>query len=133
MNRYDKWRNAKLKDVPREAIRFVWTRCVQYGILYVRERRMKMAHTLQKNHRMDLRVKADKKELLNYAASLQNLSLSAFVLASALKEAQAVVTEKAHFSLPAKEWKSFCARLDQPAQSIPKLKKLFSQLSVFNE
>ena len=61
MNRYDKWRNAKLKDVPREAIRFVWTRCVQYGILYVRERRMKMAHTLQKNHRMDLRVKADKK------------------------------------------------------------------------
>lgn len=94
---------------------------------------MKMAHTLQKDERMDLRVKAEQKELLNYAASLQDLSLSAFVMASALKEAQAVVTEKVHFSLPVKGWESFCARLDQPAQSIPKLKKLFSRPSVFDE
>ena len=72
---------------------------------------IKMTHILQKDNRMDLRVKADQKKLLIYAASLQDLSLSAFVIASALKEAQAVVTEKAHFSLPAKEWKSFCARL----------------------
>ncbi len=92
-----------------------------------------MAYTFQKDNRMDLRVKADQKELLIYAASLQDLSLSAFVMASALKEAQAVVTKKTHFSLPAKEWKSFYARLDQPAQSIPKLKKLFSRPSVFDE
>ena len=92
-----------------------------------------MAHTIQKDNRIDLRVKADQKELLNYAASLQDLSLSAFLKASALKEAQEIVTEKVHFSLPAQQWKSFCDRLDQPAKSIAKLKKLFSSPSVFDE
>ncbi|MCG8431860.1 MAG: DUF1778 domain-containing protein [Candidatus Omnitrophica bacterium] len=91
-----------------------------------------MAHTVQKDNRIDLRVKADQKELLNYAASLQDVSLSAFVMASALKEAQEVVTEKVHFSLGARQWKAFCERLDRPAQSIPQLKKLLSKPSVFD-
>ena len=92
-----------------------------------------MPKIVQKDNRIDLRVKADQKELLIYAASLQDLSLSGFIMTSALKEAQEVVTEKMHFSLPAKQWKSFCDRLDQPAKSISKLKQLFSKPSVFDE
>ena len=92
-----------------------------------------MANTIQKDNRIDLRVRTDQKDLLNYAASLHDLSLSAFVMASALKEAQKVITEKVHFSLPAKEWKIFCDRLDRPAKSISKLKKLFSTPGVFDE
>ena len=92
-----------------------------------------MARSIQKDNRIDLRVKADQKKLLNYAASLQDLSLSAFVMASALKEAQGMVTEKAHFSLPAKQWRVFCDRLERPAKTNLKLKKLFLKPSVFDE
>lgn len=91
-----------------------------------------MAHVIQKDNRIDLRVKADQKELLNYAASLQELSLSAFIMASALKEAQEIVTEKVHFTLSPKQWKSFCDELDQPPKTVPKLKKLFSKPDVFD-
>ncbi len=92
-----------------------------------------MAHTTQKDTRIDFRVKSQQKELLNYAASIQNMTLSAFVMESALKEAEEIVSEKIQFSLSQKQWKTFCDQLDQPAKSITKLKKLFSGPSVFNE
>ena len=91
-----------------------------------------MSQTTQKDNRIDLRVKTDQKELLNYAASIQNISLSVFVMTSALKEAEEVVAEKVHFVLPAKQWQTFCARLDRPAMEIAKLKKLFSKPSIFD-
>ena len=86
-----------------------------------------------KNDRIDLRAKTDQKEYLSYAASLANMKLSSFILCSALKSAQEIVTEKINFSLPAKQWNSFCEALDRPAQEVSKLKKLFSKPVVFDE
>lgn len=87
----------------------------------------------QKNDRIDVRVKNSQKNYLIYAATLCDMKLSAFVLDSAIKEAEEVVNQNVHFALPDKQWKSFCAALDKPAREIPKLKKLFAGLNIFDD
>ncbi|QAT17992.1 hypothetical protein BU251_02575 [Candidatus Velamenicoccus archaeovorus] len=87
----------------------------------------------QKNERIDLRIEDSQKDLLVYAASLRHQKLSAFVLASALREAEDLVADKAHFQLPQAQWKAFCIALDRPAKEIPALKKLFQGRSIFHE
>lgn len=87
----------------------------------------------QKNERIDLRIENSQKNLLLYAASIRNEKLSAFVLDSALKEAENLIAEKAHFQLPKTQWKAFCAALDRPAREIPQLKKLFQEKNIFHE
>jgi len=87
----------------------------------------------QKNERLDLRVKDSQKNYLIYAATLRDMKLSAFVLDSAMKEAEEVVNQNVHFKLPEKQWKAFCQALDQPAREIPALKKLFAKPSIFDE
>ena len=87
----------------------------------------------QKNDRIDVRVKSSQKNYLIYAASLRDVKLSVFVLDSAMKEAEEVVNQNVYFALPEKQWKAFCAALDRPAHEIPRLKKLFSKPSIFDE
>ena len=86
-----------------------------------------------KDDRIDLRVKRSQKDFLNYAASMHNMKLSAFVLYGAVKTAEETVAEKIHFSLSKKQWNSFCEALDKPARVIPKLKKLFKEPDIFDE
>jgi len=86
-----------------------------------------------KDDRIYFRVKSSEKDFLNYAAAQRNVDLSVFVRDSAIKEAEEVMAEKVHFSLPDKQWKAFCAALDRPAREIPKLKKLFAKPSIFDE
>lgn len=85
-----------------------------------------MPTATQKDRRIDIRVETKQKSLLNYAASILEMKLSTFVLTSALKEAETVVADTAHFSLPKKQWDAFCSALDRPARAIPQLKRLFS-------
>ncbi len=92
-----------------------------------------MRPLMQKDLRIDFRFQSKQKELLHYAAAAVNMSVPAFIKKSALKEAKEIVSEKIQFVLPNKQWKVFCDRLDQPAQSIPKLKKLFAAPSIFHE
>lgn len=89
--------------------------------------------TNRKEDRIDLRIKETQKSFLIYAATLRDVKLSTFVLESAMKEAEEVVAQNVHFSLPPKQWKAFCTALDQPAREIPKLKKLLKEPSIFNE
>ena len=89
--------------------------------------------TKQKSDRIDVRVKSSQKNYLIYAATLCDMKLSAFVLDSAIKEAEEVVNQNVHFMLPDKQWKAFCVALDKPACEIPKLKKLFSGPKVFDD
>ena len=111
----------------------VWTLCVQYGIFLLSIRREQPMPLSYKDDRIHVRVKKSEKEFLNYAAEQRKVDLSVFVRDSALKEAEEVMAEKVHFSLPDKQWKAFCAALDKPAREIPKLKKLFAKPSIFDE
>lgn len=86
----------------------------------------------QKDKRIDFRIEDSQKDLLVYAAALKNKKLSAFVLDSALKEAEELVAQKTHFQLPERQWKAFCFALDSPAREIKKLKNLFKGTDIFN-
>ncbi len=92
-----------------------------------------MSTKTHKDDRIDLRAKSSQKDFLRYAASLQKMKLSTFVLISALKVAEETVNEKTHFSLSEKQWNSFCKELDKPARKIPKLKRLLSGSGIFND
>ena len=87
---------------------------------------------IQKDTRIDLRVENSQKDFLVYAASLKKVKLSAFVLNSAIKEAEDMVASKTQFTLPEAQWKAFSAALDRPARENPKLKKLFKATNIFH-
>ena len=89
--------------------------------------------TKHKNDRIDVRVKSSQKNYLMHAATLRDVKLSTFMLESAMKEAEEVVNQNVHFALPEKDWKAFCEALDKPAREIPRLKKLFAKLGLFDE
>lgn len=88
--------------------------------------------TIQKDTRIDLRIENSQKDFLVYAAHLKNMKLSAFVLNSAIKEAEDLVANKTQFALPEAKWKAFCTALDRPARQNPKLKKLFKMADIFH-
>lgn len=92
-----------------------------------------MATISQKDNRLDLRIQKAQKNFLLYAAALCGMNLSNFVLSSAFRAAEEIVTEKTHFTLSKKQWHDFCAVLDRPARDISGLRKLFSKPSVFDE
>lgn len=89
--------------------------------------------TVVKNSRIDVRIEDSQKNFLMYAAALSNKKLSAFVLDSALKEAEDLISDKNYFQLSGRQWKVFCSALDRPAKEIPKLKKLFKEPVIFDE
>lgn len=92
-----------------------------------------MSKIIQKDNRIDLRVETTQKDFLAYAASLCKKKLSAFILDSALNDAEEIIADKLHFSLPKEQWNTFCAALDAPAREIPQLKRLFASSQVFDE
>ena len=87
---------------------------------------------IQKDTRIDLRIENSQKDFLIYAANLKNLKLSAFVLNSAIKEAEDLVANKTQFALPEAQWKAFNTALDRPARDNAKLKKLFNAADIFH-
>ena len=89
--------------------------------------------TTQKDTRIDLRIENSQKDFLVYAAGLMKMKLSAFVLNSAIKEAETLVATQTQFALAEGQWKAFSAALDRPAREIPKLKKLFRESSPLDE
>ncbi|MFH0925671.1 MAG: DUF1778 domain-containing protein [bacterium] len=91
-----------------------------------------MSRVSCKDDRLDLRIQKSQKSFLIYAASLCQMKLSNFVLHSAFKMAEEIVTEKAHFALSEEQWGNFCEALDRPARNIPELKKLFAKKTVFD-
>ena len=88
--------------------------------------------TIQKDTRIDLRIENSKKDFLVYAAALRNKKLSAFVIDSALKEAEELVANKVQFPLTDHQWKIFSSALDRPPREIPKLKRLLKGPNVFD-
>lgn len=51
----------------------------------------------------------------------------------AFNDAQNILAEQAHFYLSPKKWEEFIAALDAPPKDLPKLRKLLTEPSVFDE
>jgi uncharacterized protein (DUF1778 family) len=91
----------------------------------------KVASMETRNEKLDLRLTPSAKRALQSAAKVAHRSVSEFVLESALQRAEETLPDRQYFGLDAKRWAAFQAALDAPPRSMPRLKKLFHEPSVF--
>ncbi len=84
-----------------------------------------------KDERLNLRVTAQEKRLLERAAQATHASATQFILRSALISAEDVLAAETRFALPAEQWGEFTALLDRPARVVPALARAASKPSPF--
>ena len=83
-----------------------------------------MAETQTRNEIINLRASRRQKELIDQAAELLDRTRSDFMLEAACREAQALLVDQTHFSLPEDKFKRFMGALDKSPKDNPKLRKL---------
>jgi len=85
-----------------------------------------------KTTKVQLRLSPAQKAVLAQAAELRGTSLSKFMVEHACEAAQQVLAEEVDLIIAPAKWEAFRKALDEPPRSIPALKKLFTQKSVFD-
>ncbi|MDO8378882.1 DUF1778 domain-containing protein [Phenylobacterium sp.] len=90
-----------------------------------------MTSPASRTEKLDLRLTAAAKRVLQTAASASSRSVSEFVLESALARAAETLPDRQHFGLDAEQWAAFQAALDAPARPLPRLIELLETPSVF--
>jgi uncharacterized protein (DUF1778 family) len=81
-----------------------------------------------KVERLNIRVTADEKAMVEQAAALSHTSTSGFMLQAALRSAEAALAEETIVYLPEAEWDRFLARLEEPARELPGLKRAIDKV-----
>ena len=84
-----------------------------------------------RSEKLDLRLTLAAKQMLYKAAAVAQRSVSDFVLESALARAEETLADRRHFGLDAEQWEAFMAALDAPPRQLPRVKRLFSEPSIF--
>lgn len=84
----------------------------------------------RKGDRLELRLEADRRQLLDRAAQAVGLSTSAFVLEHATVAARQTLADQTHIVLPAEHWEAFLELLDRDEQPVEGLAALFAGPSV---
>jgi uncharacterized protein (DUF1778 family) len=85
-----------------------------------------------RTEKLDLRLNSAAKRRLEAAASVAHRSLSAFVLESALSQADQTLADRHTFVLSKAKWSEFQRALDAPIRSLPRLQRLLSEPGVFD-
>ncbi len=84
-----------------------------------------------KEERIEIRLASAEKERIRQAAILSHLNISEFVLRAVRSVADETLASQTRFVLSEDQMNAFYAALDQPAQSIPRLRELLKKPSVF--
>ena len=92
-----------------------------------------MGKPASRTEKLDLRLTASAKRLLQRAAVASSRSVSEFVIESALARAEETLPDRSRFGLDAVEWEAFQAALDAPAKPVAALRKLLSEPSIFEQ
>lgn len=80
-----------------------------------------------KDDRLQVRLDAKSKSVLQRAASYRRKTVSQFVLATALEEAEKVIRENEAVALSGPDWKVFYDALTNPPAPNPALRKAFAR------
>jgi uncharacterized protein (DUF1778 family) len=88
---------------------------------------MSRTATTQKESRLSIRASEPEKMILAQAARARHMNTSEFVRQVSLDAARAILVDQTVYRLPPEQWEAFCARLDEPAKTIPALHQLFSE------
>lgn len=86
-----------------------------------------------KTERLDLRITASEREILQEASRAEHTSLTNFVLSHATRAAENVLADRRLFQLSATRWEAFVQALDEPPREHPRLRKLLESPSVLGE
>ncbi len=86
-----------------------------------------------KDTKVQLRMRARQKEIIARAAELKQTTLTSFMIEHAFEAAQQILADQVHFQLSPEKWDEFCAALDAPPKDRPRLRKLLTEPSVFDE
>ena len=87
----------------------------------------------RKNDRLEIRLRAEQRRLLDEAASASAMSVSAFVLTHATDAARAVLADRTAFELPSERWDEFVDLLEREPVPMPGLSDLLAGPSVLDE
>jgi uncharacterized protein (DUF1778 family) len=80
--------------------------------------------------RIQLRVSASEKRLLQEAALASKKTLSEFILEKSVIEAEIALSQRTRFVLDSERWSKFIDLLERPVTTKPALKKLLKEPSV---
>jgi len=83
-----------------------------------------MPSKVPKSVRITLRLSPQNKALLSKAASLQQTTISEFLVETGIAAAQAALTEQPIFRLSPEQWDQFMTQLDRPVMHKPRLERL---------
>ncbi len=75
---------------------------------------------------INLRARAEQRDLIDHAARLLGKNRSDFMLEAACERARAVVLDQVFFSLDAENFKQFVELLDAPPSANPGLERLLA-------
>ena len=80
--------------------------------------------------KISIRAHKDQRDLIDSAAQRLGKSRSDFMLETACREAESVLTDQRVFNMNKKEWYAFLAALDAPPKSRPRLENLMKERTV---
>jgi len=79
-----------------------------------------------RNAAINIRARAEQRELIDQAASLSGKNRSDFMLEAACEKAQGVMLDQVFFQLDGKKFQQFCQMLDAPARPNEGLNRLLA-------
>ncbi len=85
-----------------------------------------------KTERIDIRITATAKQLLQQAAATSDRSVSEFLLENGLQAARDTLADRRLFMLDDEQWQAFQAALDRPVRVKPQLEKLLTDPGFFD-
>lgn len=84
------------------------------------------ASSATRRRRLEVRVSEEQDALIRHAASVQDTTVSAFLLDTVTARARKVVREHRDLTLSNETFDRFLAELDRPAEVVPELVELFA-------
>jgi uncharacterized protein (DUF1778 family) len=85
--------------------------------------------TRRRKERLEVRLTATAKQLLQRAAAVRRQSVSAFILDCSISAAEETLVDRRGFRIPAKDYDAFMAALDAPVKPKPRLDNLLRSRS----
>jgi uncharacterized protein (DUF1778 family) len=86
----------------------------------------------QRTEKLILRLAPATKRRIEAAADVENKSVTAYVLDSALAAADMLLPDRRTFYLNTEQWKAFMEALDAPPRRHERLERLLTEPSVFD-
>jgi len=90
-----------------------------------------MTAAASKDDRIAVRVSREQGTLIRHAAETEGVTVTDFTVHAAVAHAHEVLADRRVFELDDAAWTEFLAVLDRPVQYKPRLRKLFTEDSIF--